>query len=180
MHTFRQFYHLTETEEYWYRGANPTVDLVVLTTHEANVRVFLIRRGGVTEAGKWALPGGFMETPARKGDVWRPGAETPREASLREFHEETGIDLREMESQLVPIGVYERLGRDPRDTPTAWSRSYVFGVVLPATLVPPRGRARDDATAAQWFSLEKLPPLAFDHGEFIADAVRKLQPYRFI
>ena len=30
---------------------------------------------------------------------------------------------------------------------------------------------QDDATKAQWFSIDALPPLAFDHEEIMQDAI---------
>lgn len=176
MTSFTQFRALVEGSEFWYRGVNPSVDLVVLSTHESDTDVLLIQRGGPIEAGKWALPGGFIDTSARKGDVWRAGTETPRDAALRELHEETGINLEMLRSHLVPIGIYARRGRDPRDSDVAWSQSHAFGVILPETLARPRAHAQDDAAAAQWISLRRLPPLAFDHAQILRDAIRKLRP----
>lgn len=165
---------LREAFEYWYVGPNPTVDLVVVRTSDRGPEILLIQRSGPVEAGKWALPGGFINTTAPRGARWQPGAETPREAALRELHEETGMDLRVLSNRLVPIGVYEGDHRDPRDTDTSWSQSHVFGVVVPASM-PTRVQAQDDASAARWQPISTLPPLAFDHARIVRDAVRRLQ-----
>jgi len=167
---------LREGSGFWYLGVNPTVDLVVFSSQLPETRVLLIQRSGAVEAGKWALPGGFIDTPVRKGEAWREGTETPQDAALRELQEETGVNLHHLRSHLRPIGVYERQGRDPRDSDVAWSRSYAFGVILPETMTVPRTHAQDDAAAAQWVSLRRLPTLAFDHAQILRDAIRILRP----
>ena len=34
-------------------------------------------------------------------------------------------------------------------------------------------KAKDDAKAVKWFSIEELPALAFDHAEIIRDTIEK-------
>ena len=38
----------------------------------------------------------------------------------------------------------------------------------------PEATASDDAAAAQWWPLNELPPLAFDHDKILADAKKVL------
>jgi 8-oxo-dGTP diphosphatase len=150
---------------YFYRGPNPTVDLVIF---DPEIRkVLLIQRGKEPCRGMWALPGGFQNTSAKRGEIWEPGFETPQEAALREAKEETGL---EFSIEPIIVGVYEGGGRDPRDTPEAWSRSTAFCVQLPDgfRLKPEAG---DDAASAEWFELDALPELAFDHDKIIYDAI---------
>lgn len=112
--------------------------------------VLLIRRGRDPYRGCWALPGGFMEMD-----------ETLEHCCVRELEEETGLVV--SEEQLALIGVFSRLGRDPRGrTVTA-----AYRVDLP---VYANVRGGDDAAEACWFSLSDLPPLAFDHADIIARA----------
>ena len=112
--------------------------------------ILLIRRGNEPYRGCWALPGGFMEMD-----------ETIEHCAVRELHEETGINVGE--EQLHLIGIFSRLGRDPRGrTVTA-----AYRIDLPTNTDAQSG---DDAAEARWFPLSELPPLAFDHAEIIAKA----------
>lgn len=159
-----------------YLGPNPTVDLVV-TLGE---KVLLVRRSqkSPAEPGKWALPGGFVDTCASRGMHWRPGKESAPAAAVRELREETGLHIRnlpDLESRMRFVGVFEGCGRDPRDSEKAWARSHAFKVdLLPSdNLDPHRVSAGDDASSAEWFPLNSLPNLAFDHLRIIAKATGK-------
>jgi 8-oxo-dGTP diphosphatase len=163
-------------QPYWYLGANSTVDLVVIYKR----KILLIqRKAGGVEGGKWAIPGGFIDTKSQKGEVYRIGKESPKEAALREVQEETNLDLSSIpniSSRLKEVGVYEGNSRDPRDNEEAWSKSYAFTI----TLNDDDGvdfssmRGLDDASDAKWFPIERLPSnLAFDHSSIIQDALNK-------
>lgn len=112
--------------------------------------IVLIRRENSPYQGFYALPGGFVEL-----------GETVEEAVRREAREETGLDI-------VPIklvGVYSSPDRDPRGhvvsvSYLAWGR----GVLS----------AGSDASSAEVFALEALPPLAFDHALIVRDGLEKL------
>lgn len=159
---------------YWYVGMNPTVDNVILKKEDGVYKVLLIKRKNKIEFGKWALPGGFVDTNAQKGEPWKSGRETPRQAAIRELHEETGLYIESISKLMKQIGVYEGNNRDPRDTKTSWSRSYAFGLVLPDGFNTDKVQAKDDASDAQWFDIKALPQLAFDHATIIGDALTKL------
>ncbi|SDD32479.1 ADP-ribose pyrophosphatase YjhB, NUDIX family [Terribacillus halophilus] len=105
------------------------------------------------EAGKWALPGGFV-TPE----------ETAQEAASRELSEETGIDG-------IPVkhfGVYDQPERDPR----GWIISNAHYAIVPEHQLFSR-KANDDAADVELFSVEELEwnQLAFDHSAIICDAI---------
>ena len=125
------------------------VDAVIYTDTE----VLLIKREGEPYAGRWALPGGFVE----------PG-ESVADAAKRELQEETGLVV----NNVQPVGEFKTPGRDPRMENT-WS--YAFKLHL-----KDRGKvhAGDDASAASWVRFEKLSelPLAFDHGAILAKALK--------
>jgi len=127
-----------------------TVDLAVFSLQGEELRVLLIRRDKDPFAGRWALPGGFLDIDERI-----------EVAALRELREETGLDL---DGPLYPIGVYGEPGRDPRGRTI--SLAYATAVRRPA----PRVVGGDDAAEAAWHELDGLRDLAFDHDEILADA----------
>jgi 8-oxo-dGTP diphosphatase len=129
-----------------------TVD-VVLATREARPRVLLIKRKHDPFAGKWALPGGFVDEN-----------EKPADAARRELAEETGLRVEDLE-QLHTAG---DPGRDPR----GWTVSVVFLARVDADEVKPV--AGDDAAEADWFPLDELPALAFDHAMLLLRAKVRL------
>ncbi len=99
------------------------------------------------EAGKWALPGGFVDAKRR---------ETALQAAARELKEETGID----QVFLKHFGTYDAWGRDPR----GWIISNAHYAIVPEFQLEKR-EAADDAEEVDLFSLEEIKQLslAFDH-----------------
>jgi 8-oxo-dGTP diphosphatase len=131
----------------WPRPA-VTADIVVITLEE-RPRVLLIKRKNDPFAGKWALPGGFVDEH-----------EALHHAANRELKEETGLDALELE-QLHAFG---NPGRDPR----GWTITIAFLARVHPQLLKPV--AADDAAEVKWFPLDKPPGLAFDHAEIIGRA----------
>lgn len=129
-----------------------TVDVVVIARGAPSV--LLIQRANEPFAGRWALPGGFVEE-----------YEPVREAAPRELHEETGLRLSELEL----LGVYDTPGRDPR----GWTVSTAFLARLPERA---EVKGADDARDARWFHATELPELAFDHAKIVADALAREAP----
>ncbi|MDF2696312.1 MAG: Hydrolase, nudix family protein [Labilithrix sp.] len=158
---------------HWYEGPNPTVDAVVVRWLGDAPEVLLVLRDldAPAEPGRWALPGGFVASSAPRGERWS-GAESDVEACLRELSEETGLVVDA--AKLVPLGRFEGGGRDPRDTPHSWSRSTAFLVVLSREGSGDAIAGGDDAGDARWFSLDRLPALAFDHGRILDVARERL------
>lgn len=125
-----------------------TADVVAISDNN----VLLIERGWDPYKGHWALPGGHVD----------PG-ETSREAAARELAEETGVHI--TPNALLQAGIWDDPGRDPRGR---------YITVAYVALVPPdtSTKAGDDATAARWWPLDDLPPLAFDHADILAHIAR--------
>jgi 8-oxo-dGTP diphosphatase len=133
-----------------------TVDIVVLTGMERELRVLLIRRGCEPFAGRWALPGGFVEPN-----------EPLRDAARRELWEETGLHADHLEE----VGAFGDPGRDPR----GWTVSVAYLVALESEDARDQPvRAGSDAREVAWCVRSQLPSLAFDHQEIIAQAVDQL------
>ena len=151
------------TEDFFFKGVNPTVDLVVTRGDE----VLLIKRSDDSdiEAGKWALPGGFHDTKAKKGEEWKDDKETSLEAAKREVKEETGLDVSSIGGlSFEMVGVFEGGGRDPRDKEDSWTRSTVYKVQIPEDMGNDV-KGMDDAQEAKWVPIKTAlkTELAFDH-----------------
>jgi ADP-ribose pyrophosphatase YjhB (NUDIX family) len=159
-------------EGFYYKGVNPTVDLIVIRGN----KVLLIKRGEDSEAepGKWALPGGFHDSNAKKGEEWKEDKESSLEAAKREVKEETGLDVDSIDGlNFQLVGVFEGGGRDPRDKEDSWTRSTVYMVHIPES-EGDNVKGMDDAQRAEWVPLDLVlqRKLAFDHHKIIEKAIR--------
>lgn len=126
-----------------------TADSVLVVEDE----VLLIQRGFDPHKGKWAIPGGFVEEE-----------EGVLAAAERELQEETGISG----VPLKQFATYGDPGRDPRGR--------VVCVVYWARLSSkPAATAGDDAAMCRWFSLNRLPELAFDHAQILQDVRTRIE-----
>jgi 8-oxo-dGTP diphosphatase len=137
---------------YAYPRASLTVDAVVFRRAPQKTELLLIQRGNEPFKGMWALPGGFLDMN-----------ETLEEAVQREVREETGlsgIDFRQLHA-------FSALDRDPRGRTV----TVVFWGIFKDQIEAHPG---DDAEKAQWFDLDTLPELAFDHADVIAMAIQTL------
>ncbi len=132
-----------------------TADVVVFALGEAELNVLLIQRGRAPFRGAWALPGGFVNV-----------GESPYDAASRELEEETGVRGVHLE-QLRAFG---DPGRDPRGHTVT-----VAYVAVVAARTPPPGKAGSDAAQARWWSIDGLPPLAFDHTKILTYALQMLR-----
>lgn len=134
-----------------YRNPALTVDAVVL--HRQNhgqggqsCSVLLIERGQPPFQGRQALPGGFVEY-----------GEDINEAISREVEEETGL-------KGLPFRQFHTFGEPGRDP-----RGHTVSVVYVAMIIgeQPAVEGGDDAAAAAWFPIKRLPDLAFDHAKIL-------------
>lgn len=140
---------------YSYEHPHPavTTDVVMFTIEDDELKVLLIRRGADPFKNSWALPGGFVDIE-----------EDLDAAALRELEEETGVTGVYLE-QLYTFG---DPGRDPRE------RVITVAYYALAPIDRLSVRAASDARDVRWFPLDRLPPLAFDHGRIVALAQRRL------
>lgn len=131
-----------------------TVDLVILTIAEDDLKALLIRRRQEPFRDRWALPGGFVDIN-----------ESLETAAARELEEETGV----RDVYLEQLYTFGDPGRDPRGR--------VISVAYFALIDAERQRivADDDAADAAWHSVFKPPRLAFDHAKVLEYAVWRLR-----
>lgn len=92
--------------------------------------------------------------------------ETAEDAARRELHEETGL----LVGQLYQVGAFSKVDRDPRER-------VVTIAYYTVTDCPTEVQANDDAAQAQWFSLDNLPELAFDHADILRVALGLYQTH---
>jgi 8-oxo-dGTP diphosphatase len=131
-----------------------TVDVVIFTLRENDLQVLLVRRRYPPFAGMWAVPGGFVNID-----------ESLEQAALRELEEETGVRDVYLE-QLYTFG-------EPRRDPRGRTITVAYFALVPANAI--QIRAGDDASEARWWCVDDLPDLAFDHGEIMAYALKRLR-----
>ena len=126
-----------------YKNPVPTVDIII----EIEGKFVLIERKNPPFG--WALPGGFVDY-----------GESYEDAAEREALEETGLQV----SNIQQFRTYSNPNRDPR----MHTASTVFSAT--ATGIPQAG---DDAADVQLFDKKKLPNLAFDHSQILADFLKQ-------
>jgi 8-oxo-dGTP diphosphatase len=132
---------------YEYPRPTVTVDAAVVTIRNQRPEILLIRRKHDPFAGRFALPGGFLEMD-----------EEPVVGAARELAEETGLTG----IPLLPLFACGQTGRDPR----ARCITMVFGALVPSGSLQPKGA--DDADEAAWMPLTSPPEMAFDHERILA------------
>jgi ADP-ribose pyrophosphatase YjhB (NUDIX family) len=119
---------------------------VVHAVVERDGALLLVRRAAhLLEGGKWGLPGGFLDRD-----------ETLTAAALRELREETGWEGR-------VIGLLRINSRPDRPAEDRQNVAFDF-VIEPLRQV---GEPDHESSEVAWVPLDRLPPLAFDHGDTV-------------
>ncbi|MCD4834636.1 MAG: NUDIX hydrolase [Bacteroidales bacterium] len=123
-----------------------TVDIIIKKKAGNSFYVLLIERKNEPFKNQWALPGGFVDID-----------EEIEDAAYRELKEETSIS----DIKLSQFRTFGKIGRDPRGR--------TISVIYSGELInlKQKVKAGDDAKNLNWFPLNKLPKLAFDHNEVI-------------
>jgi 8-oxo-dGTP diphosphatase len=138
-----------------YERPSVTVDVVIFSLMDDELKVLLVRRKQWPFADMWALPGGFVRME-----------ESLQTAAARELAEETGVRNVYME-QLYTFGAPDR---DPR---TRVITVAYFALVPAEALEEPQ--AGTDAAETRWFPMSALPKLAFDHAQILDYALERLR-----
>ena len=89
--------------------------------------------------------------------------ETAEQCALRELQEETGLVI----ERVRQLGAYSAVDRDPRER--------VISVVFYAVVDELPVQGADDAAKAQWWPINAIPPLAFDHEQILRDALERIK-----
>ena len=134
-----------------------SVDAVLFTYHDQQLKVLLVERSNHPERGKWGLPGGFVNSEIDS---------SLEDTVLRKLREKTGVEPPYIE-QLVTVGGNQR---DKR----GWSVT----VCYTALMAFQKCEARVNAVAgANWTGLAGLNELdlAFDHSALIQAGRERLK-----
>jgi 8-oxo-dGTP diphosphatase len=131
-----------------------TVDMVIFTIRARTLQVLLVRRGITPFKGRYAIPGGFVRE-----------TESLEQAALRELAEETGVHDVFLE-QLYAFG-------EPRRDPRGRVITIAYYALIASDQLPLI--AGTDAADAQWFPMDALPTLAFDHQRILDYALERLR-----
>lgn len=145
------------TYTYEYPRPSVTVDIILFTFYENDLKVLLIQRNHEPFADKWALPGGFVDMD-----------EDLEAAALRELAEETNVTDVYLE-QLYTFGEPDR---DPR---TRVITVAYFALLSVDQVAKQQIRGASDANDARWWSMYALPELAFDHDRILHYALQRLR-----
>ena len=122
-----------------YANPKPTASALVV---DDDGRIMFSRRAAEPGAGKWDLPGGFVEE-----------GEHPVEALHRELREEAGIGLGDTEFVGIFMDWYCAGDREVSTLNLYWSARISDGTPEPA----------DDVLELRFFPPDELPELAFRH-----------------
>lgn len=138
-----------------YERPSVTVDVVVFSLAEEDLKVLLVKRTSAPFSGMWAIPGAFIKLN-----------ESLTEAAARALAEETGVEDVYTE-QLYTFG-------DPHRDPRMRVITVAYFALVPYDAVHHApGRETSDTA---WFSMFDLPSsLAFDHDEILEYALTRLR-----
>lgn len=145
---------MAEELKYHYKYPHPSVttDCVIFGFDGTRLNVLLIERGNDPYKGCWAFPGGFLNMD-----------ESALEGAKRELYEETGL----RDAYIHQFHAFSAPDRDPRER--------VISIAYFALVRLTDVKAGDDAAKAQWFPLDEMPPLAFDHDKMLREALKALR-----
>lgn len=139
---------------YTYKYPHPSVttDCVIFGFDGTKLQVLLVERGIDPYKGMWAFPGGFVKMD-----------ESCEEGALRELQEETGLTGAYIEQ----FHTFSDPNRDPRER--------VITVAFYALVRKQDVKGGVDAVRAEWFALDQIPQLAFDHDSILRKAMKSLR-----
>ncbi len=138
-----------------YKNQGIHVITAIFTVEQGNTKVLLVKRKNEPFMGDWILTGGALYN---NEDLY--------EGAKREIKEKTGIE----NIGIIQFGVFGKVNRAP--TMRMVAIAYI-GVIDSKRVAILRETLR--TSNADWFSINKVPPLGFDHNEILVEALKELQ-----
>ena len=144
-----------EVKNKLYENQGIHVITALFTVEQGIIKVLLIKRRNEPFYGSWVLTGGALYNN-----------ETLEEGAYRELKEKTGIDN-------IPIKQFKAFSRVDR-SPVMRMVAIAYIGIIDSKRVDILRQSRNTADA-DWFPLDKIPQLGYDHNEILNDAVEYLK-----
>ena len=138
-----------------YKGQGIHVITAIFTVEQGVTKVLLIKRKNEPFRGDWVLTGGALYNN-----------EDLETGALREIEEKTGI-------KGISIKQFKAFGKVDR-SPVMRMVAIGFIGVIDCNRVKVL-RETKNTSNADWFPINKIPPLGFDHNEILDEALKELQ-----
>ncbi|MBK0379406.1 NUDIX hydrolase [Mucilaginibacter segetis] len=129
------------------------VDCIIFGFDGVNVKLLLVKRSLVPERGNWSLMGGFINP-----------SESPEDAANRVLEERTGLKNVYMEQ-------FQVFGNPERD-PVERTLSIAYFALIDIHQYEKQLSAENNP---EWFLLDDMPEMVFDHAEMVNLAKRELR-----
>jgi 8-oxo-dGTP diphosphatase len=143
-----------EPNAHEYFNPGVTVDVAIFTIEDGALKILLVKRAGEPFKGTSALPGGFI----REG-------KTAEDTAFRILKEKAGVEGVYIEQ----LYTFDAPNRDPRGQ----ILSIAHFALVPKEELDIRENERTEKP--RFVPVGDLPPLAFDHSEIIAYALKRLR-----
>lgn len=144
-----------EVKNKLYENQGIHVITALFTVEQGITKVLLIKRRNEPFYGSWVLTGGALYNN-----------ETLEEGAYRELKEKTGIDN-------IPIKQFKAFGKINR-SPVMRMVAVAYIGIIDSKRVNILRESRN-TTDADWFPLDKIPKLGYDHNEILNEAVECLK-----
>lgn len=138
-----------------YKNQGIHVITALFTVEQGITKVLLIKRNNEPFFGDWVLTGGALYNN-----------ETLEEGALRELKEKTGIEN-------VPIKQFKAFGKIDR-SPIMRMIAIGYIGIIDSKRVNILRKTRN-TTDAEWFPINKIPKLGYDHNEILTAAIEELK-----
>ncbi|XOV91064.1 MAG: NUDIX domain-containing protein [Bacteroidota bacterium] len=129
------------------------VDCIIFGFDQDDLKILLIKRDFEPEKGKWSLMGGFLREE-----------ETLDDAANRVLNKLTGLHDIYMEQ----LRSFSHPDRDPVDRTVSTAYFALINILN-------HNEALKEKYSAEWFSINEIPELIFDHKQMVEKAIKRLR-----
>jgi 8-oxo-dGTP diphosphatase len=131
------------------------VVLSLFTVEKGKFKVLLIKRNNEPFKDKWTLVGGCAYN-----------TESAEQAMIRELYEKTHI--KNVDFKMINVFT------DPKRSPLMRMIAISYMAVSDANIIK-KFKISNKATDADWFEIDRVPELAYDHKQILTDAIDNLK-----